>query len=379
MPAIDLIYFDAGGGHRAAANALTSVIQSQGRPWDVRLVNLQELLDPLDVFRKITGVRLEDLYNRMLAKGLTLGAAQALKVVHGAIRLYHGPASRLLADYWRTHPPDLVVSVVPNLNRVLFSGLRLACPSTPFVTILTDFADYPPHFWIERQEQFFICGTDKAVEQARALGHPPERVFKASGMIIRPMFYHSFELDRRTERSRLDLDPDLPTALIMFGGQGSRVMLDIARQLGNSARAVQAIAICGRNHKLAGQLRDMKLRNPLHVEGFTSEIPYFMRLSDFFIGKPGPGSISEAIAIELPVIIERNAWTLPQERYNAEWVVENRLGFVLSNFRDLSGAIDRLLEPTTLEEYKANAGSIRNCAVFEIPDMLDRVLTMAGC
>ena len=32
----------------------------------------------------------------------------------------------------------------------------------------------------------------------------------------------------------------------------------------------------------------------MHVVGFTSEIPYYMVLSDFFIGKPGPGSISEA-------------------------------------------------------------------------------------
>ena len=58
----------------------------------------------------------------------------------------------------------------------------------------------------------------------------------------------------------------------------------------------------------------------MHVEGFTREVPRFMRLADFFIGKPGPGSISEAVAMGLPVIIERNHWTLPQERYNAEWV-----------------------------------------------------------
>ena len=50
-----------------------------------------------------------------------------------------------------------------------------------------------------------------------------------------------------------------------------------------------------------------------------------MWLSDFFIGKPGPGSISEAIQMKLPVIIERNSWTLPQERYNADWVRRNRL------------------------------------------------------
>jgi hypothetical protein len=94
----------------------------------VRLVNLQELLDPLDVFRKVTGIRLEDIYNKMLAKGLTLGSAQALKGMHGVLRLYHKPAVRLLAEHWRKTKPNLVVSVVPNLNRAMFDGLREACP-----------------------------------------------------------------------------------------------------------------------------------------------------------------------------------------------------------------------------------------------------------
>jgi 1,2-diacylglycerol 3-beta-galactosyltransferase len=73
---IDFIYFDAGGGHRAAATALKSVIEQQMLPWDVRLINLQEVLHSLDIFRKVTGIRLEDIYNLMLAKGWTLGSAQ---------------------------------------------------------------------------------------------------------------------------------------------------------------------------------------------------------------------------------------------------------------------------------------------------------------
>ena len=34
-------------------------------------------------FRKLTGVRLEDIYNLMLAKGWTLGASTGLKLMHG--------------------------------------------------------------------------------------------------------------------------------------------------------------------------------------------------------------------------------------------------------------------------------------------------------
>ena len=56
MKTIHLIFFDAGGGHRSAANALKHVISQQGREWQVEMVNLQELFDSLDVFRKLTGV-----------------------------------------------------------------------------------------------------------------------------------------------------------------------------------------------------------------------------------------------------------------------------------------------------------------------------------
>ena len=74
MKKVDFVFFDAGGGHRSAATALKAVVEQQGRPWEVRLVNLQEVLDSLDIFRKVTGIRMEDVYNNLLAKGWTLAA-----------------------------------------------------------------------------------------------------------------------------------------------------------------------------------------------------------------------------------------------------------------------------------------------------------------
>src|SRR5580658_4487060 len=209
---IDFVFFDAGGGHRAAATALKSVIDGQNPEWDIRLVNLQEILDSLDVFRQVTGIRLEDIYNKILAKGWTLGAAEGLKFVHGVIRLYHRPVVRLLQRHWERTRPAMVVSLVPNFNRALCQSLRAASPATPFVTILTDFSDYPPHFWIEpfqtgMQEPFLICGTARAAGQAAALGYPPDRVLPVSGMILRPKFYEPVTVDRAAERVRLGLDP----------------------------------------------------------------------------------------------------------------------------------------------------------------------------
>ena len=367
MQKLDFVYFEAGGGHRAAAQALKSVIEEQKRPWEVRLVNLQEILDPLDIFRKYTGIRMEDVYNLLLKKGWTLGSPQLTVLMHALIRLYHGGQVRLLKKFWAQGARDLVVSLIPNFNR----ALRESLPSTPLLTILTDLADYPPHFWIERQEQYFICGTRQAAEQAAALGHPPERVFLTSGMILRPEFYRRAALDRAAERQKLGLDPRRATGLVLFGGEGSSAMLEIAKRVSGD---LQLIFICGRNAKLAERLRALKTKFPKFVEGFTREVPYYMQLSDFFVGKPGPGSISEALAMRLPVVVERNAWTLPQERYNTEWIREKQVGVVLKSFRDIDAGLGELLAPANFERFRGNAAAIENRAVFEIPEILAALL-----
>ncbi len=151
-------------------------------------------------------------------------------------------------------------------------------------------------------------------------------------------------------------------------------MLDIARRLDTSGLRLQLIFICGRNDVLAEELRKMRHRIPMFIEGFTTEMPHYMRLSDFFIGKPGPGSISEALAMKLPVLVERNAWTLPQERYNADWIVEKQVGLVLRSFRYIVQAVAELLQPENYRRFHAKAAAVENRAVFEISDILEKIL-----
>jgi 1,2-diacylglycerol 3-beta-galactosyltransferase len=369
---LDFIYFDAGGGHRAAANALRQVMERQERPFEIRMVNLQELLDGLDVFRKVTGLRLEECYNLMLAKGWTLGAAQLTAGMHLVIRLFHGQQVRMLTAFWRQSRPDMVVSLVPNFNRALFESLQVALPGVPMATILTDIADYPPHFWMERQAQHWICGSGKAVEQALAMGHAPQMVHRVSGMILNPRFYDieaPGEVERAEAREAMGFDPKQPVGLVLFGGQGAAVMQQIAERLPER----QLILICGHNDKLRKKLDSLDRRAAMLVEGFTKEVPRYMRLTDYLIGKPGPGSLSEAVEMKLPVIVESNAWTLPQERYNTEWIRELGVGIVLPDFRGIGRAVEQLLEPMAFDRFRAATRRIHNRAVFEIPDILERI------
>ena len=375
MTRIALVYFDAGGGHRNAATALEQAIKQSNPAWEVHLVNLQEILDSIDIIRQLTGLRIQDVYNRMLRNGWTLGSPQLMRMLQGIIGLYHGKTVRLLERYWQGLRPDLVASLVPHFNRALCESLRKAWPGKPFVTILTDIADYPPHFWIERQEQFLICGSERAVEQARELGHPAERIFQTSGMILNPRFYNFSPIEREAERIKNGLEAERMTGLVLFGGQGARKkMLEIDRHLSESRLHIQLILICGKNERLLRELRAQARGIPRLLEGFTTNVPYYMQLADFFIGKPGPGSIAEAMAMGLPVIVERNAWTLPQERYNAVWVREKEVGLVVANFKNVVGAVTRLLDKETFTRFQCNARKMHNRALFEIPAILSGIL-----
>jgi len=309
------------------------------------------VLDGMDVFRKLTGLRLQDLYNVMLKKGWTLGSPQLMVGMHWVIRLFHGKTVRVLEAFWRERRPGMVVSLVPNLDRALCESLGRALPEAPFVTILTDIADYPPHFWMEQQVQHFICGSARAVEQARAMGHAEDRVHRVSGMILNPRFYAITPLsesERTAARAKLGFDPAKPVGLVLVGGEGAAAMRQIAAALPDR----QLLLICGNNSRLRDQLKAMPHRAPMFIEGFTKDVPRYMQLADYFIGKPGPGSISEAVTMRLPVIVERNAWTLPQERYNADWIREMGVGLVLRDFSGISAAVDSLLEPAAYQGFR---------------------------
>jgi 1,2-diacylglycerol 3-beta-galactosyltransferase len=365
------MFHDAGGGHRNAAFSLKSIIEQQNRLWQVELVQFQELTDRLDVLRRVTGIRIQEQYNTLLRNGWTLGATSLLRVLQMIIRVLHRPAVRLLTKYFREHPADLLVSVIPHFNRQLNESWSAACPGKPFATLITDLADFPPRFWIEPiPDQYIIAGTEKAAEQARAIGHAEQHIFKTSGMIVRPEFYTQETVDARELRKQMGLREDLPTAIVLFGGYGSGVMHQIARRLDRANVPVQLILICGRNEKLAARFRAESWKFPIHVVGFTKEVHRLMCAADFMIGKPGPGSIAEAMVRHLPVLIECNAWTLPQERYNAEWVKEKEVGIVLDNFRSVADGVRKIVEPITLARLKNNVAALNNRALFEIPEIL---------
>src|SRR5258708_6645801 len=248
MKKIHVVFHDGGGGHRNAAVALQTVISKQQRDWQIELIQFQDLTDRLDVLRKLTGIRIQQQYNIMLQNGWTLGSTHLLRVLQTTIRIFHRPLMNLLEKFWREKPADLLISVIPHFNRQICESWTKVYPGRPFVTIITDLADFPPRFWIEPiKDQYVIAGTEKAADQARAMGHDDAQIFMTSGMILRPDFYEPDNSDPLELRKEMGLREDLRTAIVLFGGHGSKVMFDITERLNSAVLPLPLLLMLCRN------------------------------------------------------------------------------------------------------------------------------------
>src|SRR6266404_5526389 len=112
MKKIQIVFHDAGGGHRNAAVALQAMAKAQKPDWEVELVQFQELTDRLDVLRKVTGIRIQEQYNTLLRNGWTLGSECLLRVLQLTIRVFHGQLVGLLEGPCHQREAVLMISVI---------------------------------------------------------------------------------------------------------------------------------------------------------------------------------------------------------------------------------------------------------------------------
>ncbi|MEM9905619.1 MAG: glycosyltransferase [Cyanobacteria bacterium P01_D01_bin.44] len=383
---VNVVTGQGGGGHYATYHALRAVAEQRGLPWQFQVTDMDEMITNLSQQNQIKnayemfGFSGHDLYNLMVKGGWTWLWPLKMRLNKLLVKLNHDIGVKIFETYWGEQQPDLVVSVMPLYNKGLWESLQKAKPGAPYVTVLTDFADCPPAFWLDPDAgNFLVCGTQRAADQARDLGIADQRIIETSGLVIHPSFYADSlpEESHARQRQQLGLAPDRPTGLVMFGGNGSDVMLKIARRLETFQDQIQLIFICGHNQAQSEALRLYKGPQKRAIVGFTDAMADYMRLSDFFIGKPGNVSVSEALAMKLPVITECNVATMSQERYCAEWVSENKVGLVISTFQKIDQAVAELIRPEVYGGYRSNLARFNNQAVFEVTDGLQKILEKA--
>jgi 1,2-diacylglycerol 3-beta-galactosyltransferase len=265
---------------------------------------------------------------------------------------------------------------MPNFNGVIRDALRAAHPAVPFSVLLTDFADFPPRFWIEPGLDRVIVGTDHAAVQARQIGIADERIVRVSGMVLNPRFYRMGGKEARDRlRRELGLGDDF-TILLLFGGKGSPEIEPLSARLLEASPRFRVIAICGDNPGLLEKLAPLEARahGRLHRVGFTDRVADFMAASDLLVTKPGPGSLAEAFHERVPVVVVRDRHTIPQERFNTRFVDEHGLGVVVGGWPEIPGAVrDLAADDRRLDRLRARIAALPpNRAVYEVVDILKR-------
>jgi hypothetical protein len=376
LPTVLLFTIDAGGGHRAAARALVAASEEEESPFRFRVESFQQILAPLDLLKSTAGISLEDGYNLILRRHWNAAMGPLLRVMHVAIRLRRGALVRALGRWMAEQPrPAAVVSVMPNFNGVMRDALRETWPGVPLVVVLTDFADFPPRFWIEPGIDRVVVGTDEAREQALTLGIPGERISRVSGMVLKPSFYRrGGPAAREAVRQEMGFGPGAFVVTLLFGGKGSPEMAPLAEALLGCDASWSVVALCGDNPALLERLTPLQERTGgrLRRFGFTDRVAELMAASDVLVTKPGPGSLAEAFHQRVPVVVVRDIHTIPQERFNTTFVARQRLGVVVSHWREIPAAVARLQHhPANIEAIRERLAALpENRAVWEVLEVI---------
>jgi 1,2-diacylglycerol 3-beta-galactosyltransferase len=203
---------------------------------------------------------------------------------------------------------------------------------------------------------------------------PPEKM-RIVGLPVSLQFLGDRK-SKAEQRAELGLDPARATALIVGGGEGMGRLFEIARAIDAARLPLQLVVIAGRNRKLLRRLEDFEWQVPVSIQGFVTNMPAWMRASDVIITKAGPGTISEALACGLPIVL--SGFLPGQEEGNVDFVQENGVGVLCEKPAEIAHLLAGWLAPgdDTLARFAAHARQLaRPRAAPEITRILDEILT----
>jgi 1,2-diacylglycerol 3-beta-galactosyltransferase len=345
---------DTGGGHRSAARAIADA--------------LDEITEPSRFEHRIEDVAAHCAFP---LTQLGLGYSMALRYappVYGA--LYYATNGRRrykalvrfceplyrerLRDLFISYRPDVIVSVHPLLNHAaLRARTDAGMTAIPIVTVITDLGKVHES-WLLPEADAVVVPAREVYERALSRGVPPSRL-RLLGHPIHPKF-DDVRGTREELRDQLGLPRDATVVLLMAGGEGGGKLLPTALALARARLPIFLVTICGRNDAAREKL-DAYARTaptPMQVLGFTDRIPEYFHAADLLVTKAGPGTLAEANAAQLPVVVYD--YVPGQERGNIEFVRYNGLGEVaLHGAPEVVEAVHRLIRtPDRLAQIRRN-------------------------
>lgn len=336
------LFSDTGGGHRAAAQAVSSEIQQlYGNAAQV------ELLDFFKALGRWPFPHFPGWYPTMVKyHGIPWGIGYHLTDRQHSVKTlsrlawpYSGPAiRRVLAQ----HPADVIVSFHAVVNYSLQMALQRRGRRIPLATVVLDLVSIHAA-WFAPGYDLYVVPTDEAQTRALARGIAPERI-QVAGMPTRHCFSAAAQLSRSEARTRLGLPSHRPIVLLVGGGEGMGPLEPVIRAIAARRPPAQLVAITGNNHALYQRLARLDLPAPLRVEGFVPNMEVWMRAADLLVTKAGPNTLAEAFIAGLPVILYD---AIPgQEKGNVSYLVEHGAGLWAPHPRQVAAAVTALLTDT---------------------------------
>jgi len=338
-PRVLILFSDTGGGHRAAARALTDALKLLDPSCIVTVA------DPLIGQGPTVVRRLASLYSPVIQRSRAAWGAvyhtSNTRPAFAAIRAVFGPGVRnSVSDLLKSHDPDVVLSVHPLLNHISHQAIRKSGRPRALMTVITDLVDFH-RGWTFSQADLVIAPTDLARKVALRRRVPADRI-KLLGLPVDLRFRPPAPGEKQALRRRFGLDERRFTVLVMGGAAGVGHLTQQVRALAWEPYQWQLVVVAGRNEKLRRRLEELRFATPTLVLGFVDYMPELMRACDMVVTKAGPGAIAEALATGLPLII--TGFLPGQETPNVDYVVDSGFGAYAPKDSDLLDEVRVLAE-----------------------------------
>ncbi len=373
-----------GGGHTAVANALNGYLANSN--YNITVVNFfEDVMGSLDDVKTFTFGKLssEDFYNFCLkyrfirlVNIFTRFGGWVLNSKYDAIEK---EAYNFINRF--TPKPDLIISVIPMVNNVILSAAKKI--DIPFLVVTNDLdtINYINGISQINYKKFYytLPFKDQDIIQKIYPANIPKGQVIFSGFPLRPDFFNK-KRDKDTVYKNFNIPKNKNKIMILMGGSGSYATYKYTKALCEYKKPIHIIACLGRDQNTAKLIDEIEL--PKHITlskiGFTDKIADLMSISQVIITKSGPGSICEAIASNLPMIIDKTNEIIRWENLNIEFVKKYRLGSVLCDIKDLNKKLDKLLNNAQYRRnIKNNINRLNSKITFanNIKTIVDKIIT----
>lgn len=188
--------------------------------------------------------------------------------------------------------PDVVIFTHPFPCGAACTLKRHKEIDIPLIGVITDFAVH--QFWIYDELDAYYVGTEAMVRELTDAGIQRSKI-EVSGIPVRRRFF---------ETSPADPLKDPVRVLLMGGGLGLGCVEQALGYLDGIEAIDELHVVAGRNSNLYESLieKKMELKKPIHVYGYTTDIPELMGLSSLLVTKPGALTCMEAVTVGVPMV-----------------------------------------------------------------------------